>query len=344
MRILVTGHLGYIGVVLTPMLLSRGHDVVGLDTDLYRRCTFESGGPIARVPNIDRDIRDVDAGDLEGFAAVIHLAGLSNDPLGDLDPELTMEINHRASVRLAELSKRAGVPRFIFSSSCSNYGAAGDDLLDEQAAFNPVTPYGKSKVLVERDVAALTDDRFSPVFLRNATACGVSARLRFDLVLNNLTAWAYTTGKVFIKSDGTPWRPIVHVQDIARAFAAVAEAPRDKVHAQAYNICASTENYRVRDLAQIVQREIPGSTVEFAQDASPDKRNYRVSGAKFAEAFPEHAPRWTAERTAAELHRAFGRAGLEAGEFEGPRYKRVAHLKMLLEQGLLNPSFRPAGL
>lgn len=340
MRVLVTGHLGYIGVVLTPMLLERGHEVVGLDSDLYRRCTFEAGGPIAPVPNIQKDVRDAAAGDLKGFGAVIHLAGLSNDPLGDMDPQLTLDINHRASVRLAEIAKHAGASRFIFSSSCSNYGAAGDDLLDEHAAFNPVTVYGRSKVMVERDVAPMAGDSFSPVFLRNATACGVSARLRFDLVLNNLTAWAYTTGKVLIKSDGTPWRPIVHIRDIARAFIAVLEAPRGAVHNQAFNICASTENYRVRDLAEIVRKTVPGSTVTFADDASPDKRNYRVSGDKFAAAFPDFAPRWTADKTAIELRDAFDRGGLDADEFEGPRYKRVAHLKELLAQGVLDSTFR----
>lgn len=343
MRVLVTGHLGYIGVVLTPMLLARGHSVVGLDSDLYRRCTYEAGGRIAAVPNIAKDVRDVEPSDLLGFDAVIHLAGLSNDPLGDLEPELTYDINHRASVRLAEMSKRAGVSRFIFSSSCSNYGAAGDNMLDEQAAFNPVTPYGKSKVMVERDVAPMADDRFSPVFLRNATACGVSARLRFDLVVNNLTAWAYTTGQVLIKSDGTPWRPIVHIQDISSAFIAMLGAPREAVHGQAFNVCATTENYRVRDLAEIVRKTVPGSTVQFAQDASPDKRNYRVRGDKFAAAFPDFAPRWTVEKAAQELKAAFEKGGLKTEEFEGPRYKRVAHLRTLIDEGVLDATFRVKG-
>lgn len=345
MRVLVTGHLGYIGTVLTPMLLSRGHEVVGMDSDLYERCTFgdgtpAGGGAIAEVPNIRKDIRDARIDDVRGFDAVLHLAGLSNDPLGDFNPELTYDINHRASVRLAELAKEAGVPRFIFSSSCSNYGAGGDDWLDEGAAFNPVTPYGESKVMVERDVSQMASDRFTPVFLRNATAYGVSPRLRFDLVLNNLTAWAFTTGKVMLKSDGSPWRPIVHIEDISRAFVAVLEAPRERVHNQAYNIGATEENYRVRDIANIVGETVPGSTITFADGASPDKRNYRVRCDKFCSAFPDFAPRWTARRGAAELYDAFRRVGVTLEEFEGPRFKRIAHIKQLLEQGVLGDDFR----
>lgn len=237
MRVLVTGHLGYIGTVLTPMLLREGYEVVGLDSDLYRACTFGAGLP--RVPTISKDIRDVTRSDLEGFDAILHLAGLSNDPLGDLDPLLTFEINHEATVRLARLARKAGVERFVFSSSCSAYGAAGDDqFLTEEAPFNPVTPYGESKVLAERDLADMADYGFSPTFLRNATAYGMSPRLRFDLVVNNLTAWAFTTGRVHLKSDGSAWRPLVHVEDIARAFVAVLKAPRERVHNEAFNIAS----------------------------------------------------------------------------------------------------------
>jgi len=225
MKVLLTGHKGYIGTILSPMLTAAGHEVHGLDSDLFRRCTFGDMPP--EIPETIKDVRDVDISDVEGFDAILHLAGLSNDPLGDLNPDLTFDINHRASVKLAELSKEAGVSRFIFSSSCSNYGSAGDDMIDESGANNPVTPYGESKVFVERDVAKLGDDNFHPTFLRNATAYGVSPRLRFDLVLNNLVAWAFTTGKVYIKSDGTPWRPIVHSGDISRAFVATLTAPLD---------------------------------------------------------------------------------------------------------------------
>jgi nucleoside-diphosphate-sugar epimerase len=242
---------------------------------------------------------------------------------------------------LAELARDCGVSRYVFSSSCSNYGAGGDDMIDENGAFNPVTPYGESKVMVERDVAPLASDEFSPVFLRNATAYGVSPRLRFDLVLNNLTAWAVTTGKVMLKSDGTPWRPIVHIEDISRAFVATLEAPREKVHGQAFNVTATDENYQVRQLALLVGEIVPGSTVTFAEGASPDIRNYRVNGDRFARTFPDFRPRWTARRGVEELYEAFTRTRITLAEFEGPRYRRIDHLKELLEEGALGADFRP---
>lgn len=334
MKVLVTGHLGYIGTVLVPMLRSSGHEVTGLDSDLYRECTF--GGGIVDVPALIKDVRDVEKSDVAGFDAVLHLAGLSNDPLGDLDPELTYEINHKGSVRLAELCKEAGVGRFVFSSSCSNYGAAGDDLIDENGAFNPVTPYGRSKVLVERDVSRMADEHFTPVFLRNATAYGVSPRLRFDLVLNNLTAWAFTTGKVHLKSDGSPWRPIVHIEDISRAFIAVLEAPREKVHNDAFNVGVSTENYRIRELAEIVKETVPDSDVEFAEGAGPDKRNYRVDCSKLPRTLSAFKPQWDARRGARQLYEAYREYGVDLEEFEGPRYKRVAHIRGLLASGRLD--------
>lgn len=338
MRVLVTGHLGYIGTVLTPMLIAEGHDVTGLDSDLYRRSTF--GEPPEAIPAHKLDIRDVHLKHLAGFDAIIHLAGLSNDPLGDLNPELTFEINHKASVRLAKLAKEAGVRRFLFSSSCSTYGAAGDDFIGEESSFNPVTPYGQSKVLVEQDLSHLADDNFTPTSLRNATAYGVSPRLRFDLVLNNLVAWAYTTGQVYLKSDGTPWRPIVHVEDISRAFVAVLNAPVELVHNQAFNVGRKSENYQIRDLAEIVAEVVPGSRVEFAEEAGPDKRNYRVDCTKIELVLPEYKPTWTARKGAEQLFQAYQEVGITLEEFEGPRYKRLAQIKQLQDEGKLDGNLR----
>jgi len=340
MRVLVTGHKGYIGTVLVPMLIAKGHDVVGLDSDLYEQCTFGDGDGIQNIPELKKDIRDVDLSDLDGFEAVIHLAGFSNDPLGDLNPELTYEVNHAASVRLARLAKEVGTTRFIFSSSCSNYGAAGENWVDEQSELNPVTPYGISKVRVEEDVMKLADSDFTPTFPRSATAYGVSPRLRFDLVLNNLVAWAFTTGQVHLKSDGMAWRPIVHVEDIARAFIAILHAPRELVQNQVFNVGRTEENYRIRELAEIVAEAVPGSRIEYADGAGPDKRCYRVKSDKLAQTLPEFKPQWNARRGAEQLYAAFQRVGLTLEEFEGSRYKRVAHIKHLLSSGRLDKALR----
>ena len=339
MRVLVTGHNGYVGTVLVPMLVKAGHDVVGLDTNLYQAATFGDDNA-GSIPEIIKDVRDVTHADIDGFDAILHLAGLSNDPLGDLNPELTYEINHQASVRLAEIARELGVERYIFSSSCSNYGAGVDDWLNEESAFNPVTPYGRSKVMVEQDVAKLADDNFSPTFLRSSTAYGVSPRLRFDLVINNLTAWAYTTGLVYLKSDGTPWRPVVHIEDMALAFVAALHAPRELIHNEAFNVGRPEENYRIRELAEIVAEVVPGSRVEFAEGASPDKRNYRVDSSKIARTLPEFKPKWTARKGAQELYEAYQRVGLQLEEFEGPRYRRIDHIKMLMSEGRLDDRLR----
>jgi nucleoside-diphosphate-sugar epimerase len=341
MKILLTGHKGYIGTVMVPMLVAKGYEVIGLDSDLYERSTFGEGLP--EIPEIKKDIRDVEPSDLIGFDAVLHLAGLSNDPLGNLNADLTYEINHLASVHLAKLAKEAGVERFIFSSSCSNYGAGGEDWLTEESPFNPITPYGISKVRVEQDVAQLADDNFSPTFLRNATAYGVSPRLRFDLVLNNLVAWAFTTGRIYIKSDGTPWRPIVHIEDISRAFIAVLEAPRELVHNEAFNVGRNQDNYKIRDIAEIVKETVPGCKIEYAEDGGPDKRCYRVDCDRIARTLPEFQPQWNARKGAQELYDAYQKVGLTLEEFEGTKYQRIAHIRYLLSDGLLDNTLRWRG-
>jgi nucleoside-diphosphate-sugar epimerase len=338
MRILLTGHKGYIGAVAAPMLTSAGHEVMGLDSNLYSGCDF--GDFATDVSEIHKDLRDITETDLERFDAVLHFAALSNDPLGDLNPQLTYDINYRASVRLAKLAKAAGVKRFIFSSSCSTYGAAGDDLLDERAALNPVTPYGDSKVLVEREVASLADANFSPTFMRNATAYGASPRLRLDIVLNDFVAAAYTTGRIYIKSDGSPWRPITHIRDIIAAAIAVLDAPREAIHNETFNVGRTDENYRIRELGDIVSETIPGSRVEYAPGGGPDKRCYRVSCDKIRRLVPGFRPEWTARRGAQELYDAYRTIGLTWEEVECGRYIRIGRIQQLLKEGELESSLR----
>jgi nucleoside-diphosphate-sugar epimerase len=338
MRVLITGHNGYIGSVLAPMVRAAGHDVVGLDTFLFEGGTFGPDG--SQVEALRMDLRDAQVADLRGFDAVMHLAALSNDPVGDVNPQCTYDINHHGSVRLALLAKEAGVPRFIFASSCSLYGLAGDEMLTEEAAFNPITPYGVSKVLFERDVAKLADDHFSPTFLRNSTAYGVSPRLRADVVVNNLVALAFTTGEVLIQSDGTPWRPLVHIEDIARAFLAVLHAPRELVHNQAFNVGRSEENYRVRDLGELVEAVVPGSKVRYAEGGGPDPRCYKVDCGKLMRTLPEYQPQWTVRRGMEQLRDAFERNGLTREELLGDRYFRIKRIRALQSAGLLDESLR----
>jgi len=340
MRVLLTGHQGYIGTILAPRLWAMGHDVVGLDSGLFRECTLRA---VRELPTIRKDVRDVEARDLDGIDAVIHLAGLSNDPLGDLSAPLTYAINHEATVRLAELAKRGGIRRFLYASSCSVYGAAGDDFLDETSLLNPVTPYAESKARSEVDLRRLADRDFCPVYLRAATAYGVSPLLRFDLSVNNLVAWAATTGRVFLKSLGTSWRPLVHVEDIAQAYLALLRAPDEKVHNRAFNIGQTEENYRISDVAELVRRIVPDTRIEFAADASEDLRNYRVNCDLIQHTLPHCCPHWTVVQGIHEVHEAIQFSGLSSDDFEGPRYSRVAYLKRLLADGRVDQELRWLG-
>ena len=341
MRLMVTGSDGYIGTVLVSMLLEAGHEPVGLDSMLFHDCNI--GPERATVDTIRKDVREVGPADMDGLDAVIHLAGISNVPLGDLHPDTTYDINHRATVHLAEVAKAAGVQRFIFSSSCSLYGAHGNAPLDESAEFHPVTPYGESKVLSERDLHDLADDDFTPTYLRNATAFGMSPRLRGDLVVNNLTGFAAATGKVMMKSDGTPWRPLVHVEDISRAFVAVLEAPREAVHAEAFNVGQTSENYQVRDVAAMVAEAVPGSDVVYARGGGPDKRSYRVDFSKITERVPAYHPAWTVATGVRQLVDAYAGSGLTAEELAGPRYTRIGTIKRRQAAGELGSDLRLVG-
>ncbi len=338
MNILVTGHKGYIGCILTPMLTQAGYSVSGIDVDLYKDSLF--GSPLDEIPSTTKDIRDIEIRDVTGFDAIIHLAGLSNDPLGDLNPALTLEINHQATIRLAQRAKEAGVRRFLFASSCSVYGASGETMLDETSPVCPVTPYAHSKVMSERDLTVLADSHFSPVFFRCATAHGYSPRIRFDLVINNLVAWAYTAGQVLIKSDGTPWRPFVHIGDICQAFIAGLAAPVESIHNQVFNVGETKENYQIREIAEFVKHIVPGCQLTYAPDGGPDKRCYRVSSDKIASTMPQYKPTWSVRKSISELLEKYTELNLRPDEFEGPQYNRIAHLRSLMHKGKLNDDLR----
>jgi nucleoside-diphosphate-sugar epimerase len=337
MKILVTGADGYIGAILTPALIERGHDVVGLDCGFYRNgWLYDDRQP--RPPVITKDIRHVDAADVVDFDAVVHLAELSNDPLGEHDPRLTYEINHRGSVELARTCKAAGVGRFVYTSSCSVYGAASEGVKTEASPPNPQTAYARCKVLVERDVGALADQHFSPVFLRNATAYGASPRMRFDIVLNNLAGHAWTSGEVKMTSDGTPWRPLVHVGDICAAIILAIEAPRDAIHGEVFNVGSDEQNYRVRDIAEVVAAAFPGCALSFGPPGA-DTRSYRVSFAKIARHLPGFRCRATAASGARELHEIFERIAMPKEVFNYRAFTRLQQLKYLVATRQLDGDF-----
>ena len=338
MRVLVTGHHGYIGSVLAPYLAEAGHDVTGLDTGFYRGCDF--GADPSPVEGRIADVRDVTPADLRGFDAIVHLAALSNDPLGDLDPSLTEHINGDGTLRVARAAREAGVRRFVFASSCSMYGASGtDDALDEDAPLRPLTPYAESKVRAEEGLFALAGPDFVPVSMRNATVFGVSPRLRLDIVLNNLAAWAHTTGRIRLLSDGTAWRPLVHVRDVAKSALALLEASEDQIRGEAFNVGTDEQNYLVRELAEVLA-SVTGCEVEIAEGSAADSRSYRVDFSKLGRAFPGLTLEWNAERGARELVDAYRRVGMTSADFEGNRYVRLRRLLTLLDENELDDDLR----
>jgi nucleoside-diphosphate-sugar epimerase len=339
MRVLLTGHNGYIGSVMAPFLARAGHEVTGLDVGYYAETDFIRGRGDADFPLMDiRDVRKTE--DLRGFDAVVHLAALSNDPIGNLRPDWTRQINLEGTLGLAELAKRAGVRRFLFSSSCIMYGSANTEDVDETAPLDPKTEYARSKVEAERALRSLADDGFSPVYIRNGTVYGLSPRMRFDTVLNNFVGQAVVTGKIVIFSNGQPWRPVVHVEDICRSFLQFLEASRERVHNEAFNNGCDELNWRVIDLARAAQKAVPGTEIEIRSEPGADQRTYRASFAKFLRTFPDFRFVWTPESGADELAETFRRLRLDRGKFESSDFTRLKWLQLLIREGRLDDQLR----
>jgi len=343
MRVLVTGNNGYIGTVMSRMLLSEGFEVTGLDNDLFEGSVFGDASVTGGIPSISyqrKDLRDVKLSDLKDVDAIIHLCALSNDPLGNLNPEITYEINHTGSVRLAKLAKKAGIKQFVFSSSCSVYGESKEDVVSEESEVNPITAYAISKVRAEKSISELADSTFCPTFLRSSTAYGLSPMLRFDLVVNNFVAWSFTKGTVLLKSDGTAWRPFVHIQDISRAFISVLKSPLDVVYNQVFNVGRNEENYQIKEVAEIVKNIVPNSEIKYVEGAESDKRSYKVEFNKISQNLTDFKPEWTVSLGAKQLYAAYKKVGLLVEEFEGPKYRRLFNLTNSIKSGILDNNLR----
>jgi nucleoside-diphosphate-sugar epimerase len=335
-KIIITGHSGYIGSLLVKLLKQSNYEILGIDTNYYGKdCEFFN--PELEINELNKDIRLINEKDIEGAYAVCHLAAISNDPMGDINPELTLGINYRASLKLAETAKRAGVKKFIYSSSCSMYGISYDiNALDENAEFNPVTAYAKSKVESEKDIIPLADENFSVTFLRNTTAYGISPKLRLDLVVNNMVGWAVTTGKIRIMSDGTPWRPLIHAEDIARAFIAVIQSPKESVNKKSYNVGINSENYQIRDIAEIIKEIIPDTEIIITGEHGSDSRSYRVNFDKIHNELKNFQPKWVLKKGIEEIYESYLKYKMNDEKFNGRYFTRIKQIKYLIENKLVD--------